>query len=260
MAPADQQQTGPAGAQRGMESRDVGEDRGQGQFDAAGRCSQHLGDARCQRSEVDAVRCVAQPLQRQSVGLAPNASPKGRDAASVETALVASLREQCGELLDGPAGHRRMRDQRPPCPAWRRSPARPRSPGRRRDPFPSTAAPTGTGSPPRPADRPEGRTPAVVARGAAPPPRTVRRRSAVRTWEGGGSMTSACRVVSLRYGSTDTMNLQARHRPGQPFAVGRGESRVARDGHQRANLALAGSGSPRPAEPSAARRRLPDGR
>ena len=46
---------------------------------------------------------------------------------------------------------------------------------------------------------------------------------------GGGRMTSACRVVSLRYGSMLKHEPDAVERAVEPVAVGRGQHRVSRD-------------------------------
>ena len=76
LAAADQHHARPFGAaERRAQPRHVGHDRLGRQLDPARRRAQHLGQARLQRAEVDAVRARLEARERQPVGVVAEASP-----------------------------------------------------------------------------------------------------------------------------------------------------------------------------------------
>ena len=107
----DQQEPAVVGSQRGVQPGQVGQDRFGSQFDCARGGSEHLRNARGERTQVDTVRVVFESLQVQAAGIgAERITERSQSQHHVQPALVAgSGREHRGELTDGASGHRRVR-------------------------------------------------------------------------------------------------------------------------------------------------------
>ena len=104
---SDQQEAG-LGTERGMQPSNVVEDDVGRQFDCARRSSKHLRNPGLQRPQVDPVRCVLEPLQRQAVGVGAEPVPeRSQPQHHVQAPFVTrAVGQHRGELGDVAAGHR----------------------------------------------------------------------------------------------------------------------------------------------------------